>query len=315
MRYRVLLRTGVFAASLVGASIVVFAFMAVLPGDPARVALGVNATPAAVAQLQKEFGTDRPITVQYLDWVGGLAVGDFGQSYVTHETIGPLVVDRLGVTLWLVGSAMVVALLLAVPVGTVMAVRHRRLSGLALSTLSQLGIAVPAFLGGILAVAFFSVRLGWLPSGGWVPPAEDPVDFVRHLVLPVAALGVAQAAVLARYVRSAILDVLGEDYLRTARAKGLTPGRALVRHGLPNAAIPVTTVLGLQLATLLVGAIVVERVFVIPGLGSLLLDGVANRDLLLVQGVVMVIVVVVLIVNYAVDLCYTAVDPRLRVSG
>ncbi|MEQ7123235.1 ABC transporter permease [Actinopolymorpha sp. B11F2] len=314
MLYRIVVRTGVFAASLVGASVVVFAFMAVLPGDPARVALGVNATPAAVAQLQEEFGTDRALTARYLDWVGGLAVGDFGRSYVTHEAIGPQVLDRLGVTLWLVGSAMVVALVLAVPLGTVMALRHRQLSGLALSAMSQLGIAVPAFLGGILAVAFFSVRLGWLPSGGWVAPAENPVDFVRHLVLPVAALGVAQAAVLARYVRSAILDVLREDYLRTARAKGLTPGRALVRHGFRNAAIPVTTVLGLQLATLLVGAIVVERVFVIPGLGSLLLDGVANRDLLLVQGVVMVIVVVVLIVNYVVDLCYTALDPRLRVS-
>jgi peptide/nickel transport system permease protein len=315
MWYRFVVRTGVFAGSLVGASVVVFAFMAVLPGDPARVALGVNATPAAVAQLQKEFGTDRPLAVRYLDWVSGLAVGDFGKSYVTHDAIGPQVVDRLGVTLWLVGSAMVVALLLAVPLGTMMALRHRRLSGLALSALSQLGIAVPAFLGGILAVALFSVRLGWLPSGGWVAPVENPVEFVRHLVLPVAALGVAQAAVLARYVRSAILDVVREDYLRTARAKGLTPGRALVRHGFRNAAIPVTTVLGLQLATLLVGAIVVERVFVIPGLGSLLLDGVANRDLLVVQGVVMVIVVVVLIVNYVVDLCYTTLDPRLRVSS
>lgn len=314
MLLRLLTRTGVFAASLAAATLVVFGFLAVLPGDPARVALGVNATPDAVAQLRKEFGTDRPAVVQYLDWLQGLVVGDFGRSYVTHELVGPQVVDRLGVTLWLVGTAMVVALLIALPLGTVMAVRHRGLSGLALSALSQLGIAVPAFLTGILAVAVFSVRLGWLPSGGWIPPAEDPVEFARHLVLPVAALGVAQAAVLARYVRSAVLDVLHQDYLRTARAKGLTPIRALVRHGLRNAAIPVATVLGLQLATLLVGAIVVERVFVIPGLGSLLLDGVANRDLLLVQGVVIVLVVAVLVVNYLVDILYAVLDPRLRAA-
>jgi peptide/nickel transport system permease protein len=309
---RLLSRTGVLVASLAAATLVVFGFLALLPGDPARVALGVNGTPTAVARLQQEFGTDRPAVVQYVEWVRGLAVGDFGRSYVTHEQIGPQVFDRLGVTAWLVGCAMVVAVLIAVPVGAAMAVRHRRLSGLALSAVSQLGIAVPAFLTGILAVAAFSVRLGWLPSGGWVPPATDPVEFVRHLVLPVAALGLAQAAVLTRYVRTAVLDVLRQDYLRTARAKGLTPTRALLRHGLRNAAIPVTTVLGLQLATLLVGAIVVERVFVIPGLGSLLLDGVANRDLLLVQGVVMVLVVAILVVNYVVDVMYAVLDPRLR---
>jgi peptide/nickel transport system permease protein len=156
------------------------------------------------------------------------------------------------------------------------------------------------------------VRLGWLPSGGWVAPAEDPVAFLRSLVLPVVALGLVQAAVLTRYVRSAVLDVLGEDYLRTARAKGLGPVQALVRHGLRNAAIPVVTVLGLQVATLLVGAVVVERVFVLPGLGRLLLDATANRDLLMVQGIVMVLVVAVLLVNLLVDLSYSALDPRLR---
>ena len=312
MLLRFLTRTGVFVGSVAAASVVVFGFMAVLPGDPARIALGVNATPAAVAQLRREFGTDRPMLAQYADWARGLLVGDFGESYVTRAAIGPQVLDRLGVTLWLVGAAMVVAVLVAVPVGTVMAVRHRRPSGLALSALSQLGIAVPAFLTGVLAVGLFAVQLGWLPAGGYTPPAQDPVMFLRQLVLPAGALGLAQAAILARYVRTAVLDVLREDYLRTARAKGLTLTRALVRHGLRNAAIPISTVLGLQLATLLVGAIVVERVFVIPGLGSLLLDGVANRDLLLVQGVVMVLVVAVLVVNYLIDLLYAVLDPRLR---
>lgn len=315
MLLQLMKRTLVLLLSLLLASIVVFAFMSVLPGDPARVALGVNATPEAVAALRAEFGTDRPLLTQYADWAGGLLTGDFGQSYVTSSAIGPRVLDRLLVTLWLVASAMVLALAIALPTGIVAAARHRKLSGMALSGLSQVGVAVPSFLAGILLVTVFAVQLGWLPSGGWVPPAEDPPQFLRRLVLPALALGLVQGAVLTRYVRSAILDVLREDYLRTARAKGMGPYRALVRHGLRNAAIPVVTVLALQLATLLIGAVVVERVFVIPGLGSLLLDGVANRDLLLVQGVVMVLVLAVLLVNFVVDVLYTVLDPRLRRAG
>jgi peptide/nickel transport system permease protein len=308
-------RTAVFAVSLAVASITVFGFMTVLPGDPARVALGVNATEEAVAATRATFGTDRPLVVQYADWVSGLPRGEFGRSYVTDTDIGPQIVDRLLVTTWLVLSGMVVALLLAVPLGIAAAVRHRRPSGALISGLSQVGVAVPSFIAGILLVTVFAVRLGWLPSGGWTPPAQDPVQFLRQLALPALALGLVQGAVLTRYVRSAVLDVLREDFLRTARAKGLTPTRALVRHGLRNAAIPVVTVLGLQLATLLIGAVVVERVFVIPGLGSLLLDGVANRDLLLVQGVVIVLVLAVLVVNFLVDLTYTVLDPRLRRAG
>jgi peptide/nickel transport system permease protein len=176
-------------------------------------------------------------------------------------------------------------------------------------------VAVPAFLAGIVLIMVFAVKLGWLPANGWTPPAQDPGMFVRQLILPALSLGLVQGAVLTRYVRSAVLDVLREDYLRTARAKGLRPFPALWRHGLRNAAVPVVTVLGLQLATLLIGAVVVERVFVIPGLGSLLLDGVSNRDLLLVQDVVMLLVVAVLVVNFVVDLLYLALDPRLRGDG
>ena len=309
---RLLIRTGVFVLSTVAASILVFGFMAVLPGDPAEVALGVNATPEALVRLRAEYGTDRPLVAQYLSWVGGLLHGDFGRSYVTHDLVGPQIADRLQVTLWLVGLGMVVSVALAVPLGALAAVWHRKASGVLLAGASQVGVAVPSFIAGLLLVDILAVRLRWLPSGGWTPPAEDPAAFARHLVLPVAALGLVQAAILTRYVRSAVLDVMREDYLRTARAKGLGPYRALLRHGLRNAAIPVVTVLGLQLATLLIGAIVVERVFVIPGLGSLLLDSVANRDLLAVQGVVMVLVLAVLLVNYAVDVLYTVLDPRLR---
>lgn len=315
MILRLLQRAGILVASLAVSSVLVFGFMAVLPGDPARVALGVNASPAAVAQLHAEFGLDRPLVAQYLGWVGGLLRGDLGQSYVSRAPIGPQVADRIQVTLILVITSMVIAVLLAVPVGAVMAVRHRRLSGLALSALSQVGVAVPAFLAGILMITVFAVRLGWLPANGWTPPAADPVMFVKQLVLPALALGLVQAAVLTRYVRSSVLDVLREDYLRTARAKGLRPMPALFRHGLRNAAVPVVTVLGLQLATLLIGAVVVERVFVIPGLGSLLLDSVANRDLIIVQDVVMFLVVAVLVVNFLVDLLYLVLDPRLRTGA
>jgi peptide/nickel transport system permease protein len=312
MLLRVLERAAILVASLVVSSILVFAFMAVLPGDPARTALGVQATEEAVTQLRQQYGLDRPLPVQYLDWVGGLASGDLGTSYISKALIAPQVADRLQVTLWLVVTSMILAVLLAVPGGVLMAVRHRRISGVVLSAVSQIGVAVPAFLAGILLITLFAVRLGWLPANGWTAPAEDPAMFLRQLTLPALSLGLVQAAVLTRYVRSAVLDVLREDYLRTARAKGLTPYRALLRHGLRNAAVPVVTVLGLQLATLLIGAVVVERVFVVPGLGSLLLDAVSTRDLIVVQDVVMLLVVAVLLVNFVVDVLYVLIDPRLR---
>ncbi|MBI0293828.1 ABC transporter permease [Streptomyces sp. PRKS01-29] len=312
MIVRLVQRIGILLASLVVSSVLVFAFMAVLPGDPARVALGTSASDSAVAQLREQFGLDRSLVAQYFSWIHGLVTFDPGDSYISHAPIGPQLADRLQVTLWLVGTGMVIACVLALPVGTLMAVRHRKPSGLILSALSQVGVAVPAFLAGILLITVFAVGLGWLPANGWTPPVQDPVLFLKQLVMPALSLGIVQAAVLTRYVRSAVLDVLREDYLRTARAKGLRPTRALLRHGLRNAAVPVVTVLALQLATLLVGSVVIERVFVIPGLGSLLLDSVANRDLIVVQDVVMIIAMAVLLVNFLVDMVYLLIDPRLR---
>ncbi|GLY64157.1 ABC transporter permease [Amycolatopsis taiwanensis] len=310
--FQILRRAAILVAGLFVASIVVFAFMTVLPGDPAQVALGINATPELLAETRHAFGLDRPLPTQYLSWLGGVLHGDFGQSYVTGQAIGPQLVDRLGVTLWLVGAGMVVALVVAVPFGTLAAAWHRRAGGAVISGLSQLGIAVPAFLAGVLLVQVFAVQLRWLPSGGWTPPDVDAGEFLRGLVLPALSLGLVQGAVLTRFVRSAVLDTLGQDYLRTARSKGLRPFPALVRHGLRNASVPVVTVLGLQLTTLLIGAVVVERVFVLPGLGSMLLDAVSSRDLSTVQDIVLVLVVAVLLVNFLVDVLYVVIDPRLR---
>ena len=312
MLLRIAERTAVLLVSLGVSSALVFGFMVLLPGDPARVALGVNATEADVSRLRLEFGLERPLLEQYLSWAGGLVRLDPGVSYISRAPIGPQIADRLQVSLILVAVSMLIAVAIALPFGTLMAVHHRNASGLILSAFSQVGVAVPAFLAGILLITVFAVQLRWLPASGWTPPAYDPGMFLQQLLLPALSLGLVQGAVLTRYVRSAVLDVLREDFLRTARAKGLTPMRALVRHGLRNAAVPVVTVLGLQLATLLVGAVVIERVFVIPGLGSLLLDAVGNRDLIVVQDVVMVLVVAVLIVNFVVDLLYLAIDPRLR---
>jgi peptide/nickel transport system permease protein len=315
MTARVARRVAILVLSLLASSVLVFAFMAVLPGDPARVALGVNASDEAVATMRTQFGLDRPLVTQYLDWMRGLLTFDLGTSYVSRAPIGPQVADRLQVTLWLVVTASIIALVIAVPLGVLAAVRHRRPSGLVVSAASQVGVAVPAFLAGILLITVFAVQLGWLPANGWTPPVVDPVMFLKQLVLPAVALGLVQGAVLTRYVRSSVLDVQREDFLRTARAKGLSPMAAMRRHGLRNAAIPVVTVLALQLATLLVGAVVVERVFVIPGLGSLLLDALAQRDLRIVQDVVMLLVVAVLVVNLVVELLYVVIDPRLRVAA
>ncbi len=307
-------RAGFLLVSLFIASVLVFLTCAVLPGDPARVALGVEATEEVVAALRRDLGVDRSLVAQYADWVSGLPRGDFGRSYVTQVDIGEQIADRLGVTLSLVLGGMVVALLIAVPFGVLAAVRHRDASGTALTVGSQLGLAVPSFWAGILLVYVFAVRLRWLPASGYTNLADGPVEWVRHLLLPWLALGLVQGAVLMRYVRSAVLDVLREDFMRTARAVGRTKTGALWRHGLRNAAIPVVTVLGVQLSTLLVGAIIIESVFTLPGIGTMLLQGVANRDLLLVQGTIMVLVGFVLALNWLVEVLYTVLDPRLRTA-
>lgn len=288
------------------ASILIFVLMRAAPGNPARVALGVNATEDAVAELSQSLGLERPLISQYLDWMGGLLTGSFGISLSSQQDITPLVIDRAQVSLILVGAAMVLALAIALPAGIWLA----RRPNLLLSAMTQAGIALPSFLVGIVLVGIFAVRLGWLPANGWSPPNQG--QFLAHLVLPVISLALVQAAMLTRYVRSAIVDIMHEDYIRTARSLGESHLQALVHHGLRNAVLPVLTITGVQLSTLIVGAVVIENVFVIPGLGSMLLDAVAVRDLTTVQTLVMLLVVFTLAINLAVDLLYRLIDPRLK---
>lgn len=309
---RILLRLAVFAASLLLASALVFLVCSALPGDLAQVMLGANADPRAVEAMRQRLGLDQPLPVRYWEWLSGMLTGDFGTSLLSRRPVATQIAGKLGVTLWLVGLGMLVAIIIAVPVGMLAAVRRRHAEGVLASALSQVGLAIPAFWAGIMATYLFAVKLRWLPANGYVPLTQNPGGWAAHLVLPVLALAVVQASVLVRYVRSAILEVLSEDYYRTARAIGWRQLPALFRHGLRNASLSVVTVLGLQLATLLVGAIVIESVFALPGLGSLLLLAVSQRDLIVVQGTVMLLVFAVLLINTLVDLSYLLLDPRLR---
>lgn len=305
-------RLGIFAITLLGASVVVFGITMALPGDVAQVLLGTDATPQALAELRARLGLDRPWPVQYLDWMTGMLTGDFGVSHLSGDSVLSLLGPRLAVTLWLVGFAMVLSLLIAVPTGMFAALKRRSWQGVVVNGSAQVGMAIPVFWGGILLVMVFAVWLRWLPANGYVPLLKNPTSWARHLILPVLTLSLVQAAILIRYVRSAFLEVLSEDYYRTARSVGWTPMRALLRHGLRNASISLVTVLGLQVSAVLVGAIVVENVFTLPGLGSLLLTAVMQRDVMVVQGTVMLLVFAVLALSTVVDLSYLLIDPRQR---
>ncbi len=301
-----------FVVSLLIASVIVFALLNLLPGDLAGVILGPNATPEALDAMRTQLGLDRPMPLRYLEWLGGLLTGNLGESALSGAAIGPLIAEKFGVTLWLVVFGMLAAVLLALPLGILAALRRHRVDGVFISGLSQFGMAVPVFVVGIVLSLLVGVRLRWLPANGYVSPSVSFGDWLAHLVLPAATLGTVQAAVLVRYVRSAFIEVLQTDYYRTARSIGWRRWPALLRHGMRNAALQIVTVLGLQFSTLFVGAIVVESVFVLPGLGRYLLEMVATRDLPVVQTVVMILVGLVLVINLLVDLSYAIIDPRLR---
>ncbi len=304
-------RLGVVLSSLVAASMLVFVFLNVLPGSPAEVILGTQSTPASVAALTIQLGLNKPIWRQYLDWMGGLVHGNFGVSYISGQSIGHEIHQALLVTGPLVLLAMLIGLVIGVPLGLTGALYKGRWLGSVVGGLSQIGIAIPSVVAGILLTVGLSIKLHLFPSSGF-PGWQDPWGSLRALVLPAFALGVVEGAILARYIRAAVMEQLRSDYLRTARSKGLRRSQALRRHGLRVAAIPVVTVLGLEIASLIVGAIVVENIFALPGVGMMLLNAVNNRDLIVVQDIAMVVVTAVLLINTLVDLSYQWLDPRLR---
>lgn len=309
-------RVAAMALSLLAASLVVFILIDIAPGDPAAFMMGVNADPASIAALRAELGLDAPAPLRYLDWLGGMARGDFGVSYTYREPVGGLIAERLWVSLPLALMAFAVSTLIGVPAGLYAAARRRRAGGRAVMTAAQAGVAIPNFWLAILLVMIFAVSLRWFTAGGfpgWDASAGGGVGAaLKALLLPALALALPQAAILTQIMRSATIETLREDYIRTARAKGVSRGAVLRRHALRNAMIPVLTILGLQFAFLIAGAVIIENVFYLPGLGRLVFQSIAQRDLIVVKSVVMVLVFTVILIAFLIDIAYAAVDPRLR---
>jgi peptide/nickel transport system permease protein len=300
---------------LFGVSLIVFAMVQVVPGDPVRLALGTRYSPEAYEALRARSGLDRPLLEQYLSYVGGALRGDLGVSFRTGQPVTTTLLERLPATLSLAGCSLLVALLIAVPLGIVSALRSGTAADHASTVVSQIGVSVPDFWMGILLILLFSGVWGILPPSGYVSLLEDPAAWASHMVLPAVTAGVVSGAILTRFIRAAVLEQMAQDHVRTARARGVSEGLVLRRHVLRNALIPVITITGVQLATLLGGVIVVEVVFAWPGLGRLTLDAVNARDYPVMQGAVLLFAVMFLLVNLLVDLLYAAVDPRIRYSG
>ena len=309
----VLGRTLLLAVGLLLASVLIFGTLRLLPGDVAQVIAGTEGTPAQVAGLREQLGLDRPLPVQYLDWLGGLLRGDLGVSLVTGTPVAGEVLDKLAVTLPLAGLSLVVGLVVGVPLGIVAALRHRRASGVAVSAVSQFVAAVPAVWMGMLLIAVLAVGLGLLPTQGFpLDGWAEPGRAFRSLVLPALTIGLVEGAVLLRFTRSAAIGALREDHVVAGAARGQTLARSLLRHGLPGVLLSVVSVLGLQIAGLLVGAVLVEQLFALPGVGRMLVADVGRRDLTKVQGELLALTGLVLLVGAVVDVVHRALDPRLR---
>ena len=299
-------------ASLIVASLVVFAAVEIVPGDPARFMLGINAQPDTVAALRAELGLDRSLVERYFSWVGGLFTGDLGVSYTYRSPVSEIVAERLQVSLPLAVYALVLTVVIAFPVGMIAAGSQGGAVDTLFTGATQLGIAVPNFWFALLLILLFLVNLGWFSAGGFPGWEAGLLPGLQALTLPAIALALPQASILARVLRSSLIDTLSDDYIRTARAKGLSAGQALRRHALRNAMIPVFTIIGLQFSFLIAGAVIIENVFFLPGLGRLVLQAITQRDLIVVESVVMLLVLAVILVNFVVELAYAWIDPRLR---
>ncbi len=307
-------RFATLIATLIGASIVVFLVLEILPGDAALTMMGPDAAPEAVKALSAKLGLDRPPLERYQTWVAGMLSGNLGTSYAYSSSVLDLILERLALTFPLALMAMSLTTALALAVGIYAAMRHNRLGDVGLMGLTQVGIAIPNFWFAILLILLFSVHLQWFAAGGFPGWEEGFWDALKALLLPAISLAVVQAAILARITRSAVLEVLREDFVRTARAKGLSQRATVWGHVLRNAMIPVITVMGLQFAELLAGTIVVENVFYLPGLGRLIFQAISNRDLIVVRNCVMLLATMVVMVNFIVDILYAVIDPRVKAS-
>lgn len=298
--------------TLLVATVVVFVVLNVVPGDPASYMMGLNADPKALAQLRQELGLDAPAWQRYLVWLGGLATGDLGVSYTYRVPVSELIGERLGVSLPLTFLATALSLAVSIPLGVMAAARRGTFADTAIVGATQLGIAIPNFWFALMLVFVFATTLRWVSAGGFPGWDQGAGPALQALILPAIALALPQAAILTRITRSSLLETLSEDFIRTARAKGLTESQTLRRHALRNALIPVLTILGLQFTFLLAGAIIVENVFYLPGLGRLVLQAITQRDLIVVQGVVIVLVAIAVAVTLLVEVAYTLADPRVR---
>jgi peptide/nickel transport system permease protein len=300
-------------ATLIGASLIIFLVLDALPGNAAQTLMGADASPDAIRALTVKLGLDQPLLCRYLHWIRGMAVGDLGNSYAYGTPVAGLIMERLTLTIPLAIMSMSVTVVLALAAGIYTAANHNKLGDVGVMALTQFGIALPNFWFAILLILLFSVKLQWLSAGGFAGWDEGVVAGARSLLLPAISLAVVQAAILARVTRSAVLEVLREDFVRTARAKGLSRREVLWGHVLRNAMIPVMTVMGLQFANLLAGTIVIENVFYLPGLGRLIFQSIANRDLIVVRNCVMLLAAMVVTVNFVVDVLYAVIDPRIKV--
>lgn len=295
--------------------VVVFALVHITPGDPAGVMLGQNATPEQIEQLRKQMGLDRPILEQFVDWFGGVLRLDFGDSIFLGMPVTQAIQDRFEPTLLLTLYALTIQIAIGVPVGVISAIRRGSWLDRSLMVVSITGAAIPTFFLGLLLILVFSVNRRWLPAGGYVPIQDDPVEHFKAMLMPAFALGFSSAGLLARLVRSTMLDVMREDYIRTAFAKGVVERRVITRHALRNALIPALTIIGTSVGALLGGAVVTETVFTIPGMGRLVVQSISRRDFPVIQGAVMLIAGVYVLVNLAIDILYVYVDPRVRYGG
>ncbi|MGZ5154835.1 MAG: ABC transporter permease [Caldimonas sp.] len=305
-------RLATIVPTLVFVSMLIFGLQQLLPGDPAKILAGEDQDPTVIAYLHKKLHLDEPLPVRYAYWVGGVARGDLGESIRTQQPVLELVLQKLPVTVELAALAMVIALAIGIPAGIVSAVGRGTAWDYAVNVFALWGLSTPNFWLGILMILLFSVQLGWLPASGYVSPFEDLRANLAAMIMPAFVLGNAIAAVLMRHTRSAMLQVLSADYVRTARAKGLREGTVVLKHALRNALVPIITLGALELGTLLSGAVLTEQVFTIPGFGKLIVDSVFNRDYSVVQGVVLVTASAYIALNLLADLAYFAVNPRLR---